>query len=89
MNTILMATLSVVVYAIIQVADSKVVQKERPDPKIIIRRCVMMFGSVIAGMALYDQFNPLMAQIGDNIGGMGTNGKGVGVTQVFTDKPAF
>jgi hypothetical protein len=89
MNTILMATLSVVVYAIVQVADSKVVQKERPNPKAIVRRCVMMFGSVVAGMALYDQFNPLMAQIGDNMGGVGTNGGGVGITQVFTDKPAF
>ena len=83
MNTYLMAGITVVVYVIIQIMDAKFVQKERPDMKSIAKRSVMVFSSVIAGVALYDQFNPLMGQIGQ-VGGAGST-----VTQVFTDKPSF
>ena len=51
MNTFLMASLTVVVYAIIQFMDAKMVQKERPDIKAIVKRSAMVFSSVIAGMA--------------------------------------
>lgn len=84
MNTYLMAGITVVVYVIIQIMDAKFVQKERPDMKSIAKRSVMVFSSVIAGVALYDQFNPLMDQIGGQVGGAGST-----VTQVFTDKPSF
>ena len=83
MNTYLMAGLTVVVYVIIQFMDAKLVQKERPDMKAIVKRSLMVFSSVIAGVALYDQFTPLMGQIGEKVGGSGTT------TQVFTDKPTF
>ena len=88
MNTFLMASITVVEYAIIQFMDAKMIQKERPDIKAIVRRSVMVFSSVIAGMALYDQFNPLVGQIGDKMGSM-TGGSDGSPTQVFTDKPAF
>lgn len=83
MNTYLMAGITVMVYVIIQVMDAKLVQKERPDMKAIAKRSLMVFSSVIAGVALYDQFNPLMGQIGEKVGGSGTT------PQVFTDKPTF
>jgi hypothetical protein len=89
MNTILVAAFSVVVYAIIQVLDAKMVQKEKPDPKAIARRCAMMFSSVLAGMALYDQFSPLMAQIGDKMDGGASAGGAGGAAKVFTDAPGF
>ena len=90
MNTILVAAFSVVVYAIIQVIDAKMVQKERPVPKAIARRCAMMFSSVLAGMALYDQFSPLMAQIGDKMDGASVVGGAATTTaKVFTDAPGF
>ena len=38
MNTYLMAGLTVVVYVIIQFMDAKLVQKERPDMKAIVKR---------------------------------------------------
>ena len=79
-----MAGITVVVYVIIQIMDAKLVQKERPDMRSIAKRSVMVFSSVIAGVALYDQFNPLMGQIGDKVGGTSSS-----VTQVFTDKPTF
>ena len=88
MNKFLMASITVVVYVIIQIADAKMVQKERPDIKAIVKRSAMVFSSVLAGMALYDQFNPLMGQIGDKVGSM-TGGSDGSPTQVFTDKPAF
>jgi ABC-type spermidine/putrescine transport system permease subunit II len=88
MNTFLMASITVVVYVIIQIADAKMVQKERPDIKAIVRRSIMVFSSVVAGVALYDQFNPLMGQLGDKVGSM-TGGSDGAPTQVFTDKPAF
>lgn len=84
MNTYLMAGITVVVYVIIQIMDAKLVQKERPDMRSIAKRSVMVFSSVIAGVALYDQFNPLMGQLGDKVGGASSS-----VTQVFTDKPTF
>jgi len=84
MNTYLMAGITVVVYVIIQIVDAKFVQKERPDMKSIAKRSAMVFSSVIAGVALYDQFNPLMGQIGEQVGGASST-----VTQVFTDKPSF
>lgn len=84
MNTYLMAGITVVVYVIIQIMDAKLVQKERPDMRSIAKRSVMVFSSVIAGVALYDQFNPLMGQFGDKVGGTSSS-----VTQVFTDKPTF
>jgi len=83
-----MASITVVVYVIIQIADAKMIQKERPDIKAIVKRSAMVFSSVLAGMALYDQFNPLMGQIGDKVGSM-TGGSDSAPTQVFTDKPAF
>jgi|TARA_B110000285_G_C14487630_1_gene322459 hypothetical protein len=88
MNTLLMASITVVLYAIIQFVDAKMVQKERPDIKAIVRRSIMVFSSVVAGVALYDQFNPLMGQLGDKVGSM-TGGSDGAPTQVFTDKPAF
>ena len=83
-----MASITVVLYAIIQFVDAKMVQKERPDIKAIVRRSIMVFSSVVAGVALYDQFNPLMGQLGDKVGSM-TGGSDGAPTQVFTDKPAF
>ena len=88
MNTLLMASITVVLYAIIQFVDAKMVQKERPDIKAIVRRSIMVFSSVVAGVALYDQFNPLVGQLGDKVGSM-TGGSDGAPTQVFTDKPAF
>ena len=84
MNTYLMAGITVVVYVIIQIMDAKMIQKERPDMKSIAKRSVMVFSSVIAGVALYDQFNPLMGQISEQVGGVSST-----TTQVFTDKPSF
>lgn len=84
MNTYLMAGVTVVVYVIIQIIDAKLVQKERPDMKSIAKRSAMVFSSVIAGFALYDQFNPLMGQISEQVGGGSST-----TTQVFTDKPTF
>ena len=87
MNTYLMAGLTVVVYVIIQFMDAKLVQKERPDMKAIVKRSLMVFSSVIAGVALYDQFTPLMGQIseiGQQVGGTAST-----TAQVFTGKPTF
>jgi hypothetical protein len=87
MNTYLMAGLTVVVYVIIQFMDAKLVQKERPDMKAIVKRSLMVFSSVIAGVALYDQFTPLMGQIseiGEQVGGTAST-----TAQVFTGKPTF
>jgi len=87
MNTYLMAGLTVVVYVIIQFMDAKLVQKERPDMKAIVKRSLMVFSSVIAGVALYDQFTPLMGQIseiGEQVGGSAST-----TAQVFTGKPTF
>lgn len=88
MNTYLIAGITVVMYAIIQIADAKLVQKERPDMKAIMRRSIMVFSSVIAGTALYEQFSPIVGELGDKVGTMsgGSNGS---PTQVFTDKPSF
>ena len=82
MNTYLLAGITVAVYVIMQLMDAKFVQKERPDMKSIAKRSIMVFSSVIAGVALYDQFNPLMGQIGEKVSTST-------VTQVFTDKPSF
>lgn len=82
-----MAGLTVVVYVIIQFMDAKLVQKERPDMKAIVKRSLMVFSSVIAGVALYDQFTPLMGQIseiGEQVGGTVST-----TAQVFTGKPTF
>ena len=82
-----MAGLTVVVYVIIQFMDAKLVQKERPDMKAIVKRSLMVFSSVIAGVALYDQFTPLMGQIseiGEQVGGAAST-----TAQVFTGKPTF
>tara|TARA_B110000444_G_C18377655_1_gene383379 strand:+ start:159 stop:407 length:249 start_codon:yes stop_codon:yes gene_type:complete len=82
-----MAGLTVVVYVIIQFMDAKLVQKERPDMKAIVKRSLMVFSSVIAGVALYDQFTPLMGQIseiGEQVGGTAST-----TAQVFTGKPTF
>ena len=82
-----MAGITVVVYVILQVMDAKLVQKERPDMKAIVKRSLMVFSSVIAGVALYDQFTPLMGQIseiGQQVGGTAST-----TAQVFTGKPTF
>ena len=84
MNTYLLAGITVMVYAIIQFMEAKLVQKERPDMKAIAKRSLMVFSSVIAGVSLYDQITPLMGQIGEKVGGSGS-----ATTQVFTDKPSF
>ena len=97
MNTILVAAFSVTVYALVQIADAKVIQKEKPNPKAIMRRCALMFVSVLAGLALYDQFGPLVSQIGDKIESVGSSGNGTGGSgtggsgnaKVFTDNPGF
>ena len=75
------------------------IQKEKPNPKAIMRRCALMFVSVLAGLALYDQFGPLVSQIGDKIESVGSSGGGGGTgvggtggsgnAKVFTDNPGF
>jgi len=86
MNNLLLATFSVVVYAFVQVLDAKIIQKEKPKPKSILRRCVLMFMSVVTGITLYEQFSPSISQISENIN---TSVGGKGTTKVFTDNPGF
>lgn len=85
MNTFLIAGITVIVYAIIQIIDAKMIQKERPDIKAIVRRSILVFGSVIAAVSLHDQISPLLGDIGEKVSSV----SGGGIPKVFTDKQAF
>jgi hypothetical protein len=85
MNTFLIAGITVIVYAIIQFIDAKMIQKEKPDIKAIVKRSIMVFSSVMISTALYDQVSPLLGDISDKVSTV----SGGGIPKVFTDKPSF
>ncbi len=86
-NILLIAAFSTVCYAIIQIVDSKMIKKEKPDMKNIMRHSFFTFGSVMCGGFLYEQFNPIISQVGENLEKTGISN--VNVAKVFTDNPGF
>jgi amino acid permease len=85
MNTLILATCSCIVYALIHYIDKKIIKKEEHCPRTTFRTSALMFVSIMAGSFLYDQLD--LENLSNSVSEKTTLTGGA--PKVFTDNPGF
>jgi len=73
------ATVISITYLVVKFMEMRFIEKENKPLKLLVRDAILVYFSVLIGLFVLDQLNPMLQNGGDM----------AKVTPVFTDNPGF
>jgi hypothetical protein len=73
------ATVISITYLVVKFMEMRFIEKENKPLKLLVRDAILVYFSVLIGLFVLDQLNPILQNGGDM----------AKVTPVFTDNPGF
>jgi len=79
LNMFFVATVISITYLVVKFMEMRFIEKENKPLKLLVRDAILVYFSVLIGLFVLDQLNPMLQNGGDM----------AKVTPVFTDNPGF
>jgi len=79
LNMFFVATVISITYLVVKFMEMRFIEKENKPLKLLVRDAILVYFSVLIGLFVLDQLNPILQNGGDM----------AKVTPVFTDNPGF